>query len=410
VGLAARNSTARRHNGAMARLLVGITGGIAAYKAAELVRLLVRAGHEVIPLVTPGAERFVRAKTFTALARRPEDDDPYPHLGRADLLVVAPCTANTLAKLAHGLADTVLTEAALAHRGPMLVAPAMNPRMWSHPATRANAELLRVRGVELVGPDEGDTAEGEWGVGRMAEPEEIFARCADLLEREPDTSLLGKRVVVSAGGTREPLDAVRFLGNRSSGRMGVALAAEAARRGAQVTLLAANLAVPGPPGVEVVETPTAADVAREALARADADVVVMAAAVADYRPAEPRAGKRPKDDETWTVELEPTQDVLLTLGEQRRPGQLLIGFAADHGERGLDRAREKLHNKNANLIVFNDVLRGDIGFDSTENEVVLVSAHGERRIEKAGKESIAAAVLDEAVRLLEEEHGRARSR
>jgi phosphopantothenoylcysteine decarboxylase / phosphopantothenate---cysteine ligase len=394
----------------MARVLVGVTGGIAAYKAAELVRLLVRAGHEVIPLVTPGAERFVRAETFTALARRPAGEDPYPHLQRADLLVVAPCTANTLAKLAFGHADTVLTEAALAHRGPTLVAPAMNPRMWSHPATRASAELLRARGVELIGPDEGDTAEGEWGVGRMAEPDEIFARAAQLLEREPDTSLLGKRVLVSAGGTREPLDAVRFLGNRSSGRMGVAIAAEAARRGAHVTLLAANLAVPPPPNVEIVETPAAADVAREALARGDADVVVMAAAVADYRPAQARDDKRAKDEQTWMVELEPTQDVLRTLGESKRPGQLLIGFAADHGDVGLERAREKLHNKNANLIVFNDVSREDIGFDSLENEVVLVSAQGERRIDKAAKEAIAAAVLDEAVRLLEEEHGRAHSR
>ena len=404
--------------GRMARVLVGVSGGIAAYKAAELVRLLVRAGHEVIPLVTPAAEGFVRAKTFTALARRPAGDDPYPHLSRADLLVVAPCTANTLAKLAHGLADSVLTEAALAHRGPIVVAPAMNPRMWSHPATRANAELLRARGVELVGPDEGDTAEGEWGVGRMAEPEEIYARCAELLERaatgsEPQdrSSLAGLRVLVSAGGTREPLDAVRFVGNRSSGRMGVAVAAEAARRGAHVTLLAANLAVPPPPGVEAVDTPTAGDVAREALVRAEeADLVVMAAAVADYRPAAARADKRPKDESAWTVELEPTLDVLRALGERRRPGQLLVGFAADHGERGLERAREKLERKNANLIVFNDVSRSDIGFDAIENEVVLVSRNDERPIGKAPKESIAAAVLDEAVRLLEEEHGRARSR
>jgi phosphopantothenoylcysteine decarboxylase/phosphopantothenate--cysteine ligase len=394
----------------MARVLVGITGGIAAYKGAELVRLLVRAGHEVIPLVTPGAERFVRAETFTALARRPPGEDPYPHLTRADLLVVAPCTANTLAKLAHGLADTVLTEAALAHRGPTLVAPAMSPRMWSHAATRANAELLRARGVELVGPDEGDTAEGEWGVGRMAEPDEIFARAAALLAREPDASLLGKRVLVSAGGTREPLDAVRFVGNRSSGRMGVALAAEAARRGAQVTLLAANLAVAPPPNVAVVETPTAADMLQEALSRADADVVLMAAAVADYRPSETRTEKRPKDVTTWMVELEPTQDVLRALGEGRRPGQVLVGFAADHGERGLERKRAMLTDKNLDLVVYNDVSREDIGFDSSENEVVLVSAQGERRIDKAAKEAIAAAVLDEAVRLLEEEHGRAHSR
>src|SRR6266536_5877122 len=262
----------------MARVLVGVTGGIAAYKACELVRLLVKGGHEVFPLVTAGADRFVRAETFFALARRPRTDDPYPHLTRADLLVIAPATANTIAKLAQGLADNLVTEAALAHRGPVLVAPAMNPRMWSHAATRANAEALRARGVTLVGPDEGETAEGELGVGRMAEPEEIFARAEELLGRTGP--LRGKRVLVSAGGTREPLDSVRFVGNRSSGRMGVALAAEAARRGAEVTLLAANLAVPAPEGVEVVETPAAADLAREAKAHADADVVLMAAAVA----------------------------------------------------------------------------------------------------------------------------------
>src|SRR5581483_9628350 len=200
---------------------------IAAYKACEVTRLLVRAGHEVVPLLTPGAERFVGAATFAALARRPAAEDLYPHLTRGDVLVVAPCTANTLAKLAHGLADNTLTEAALAHRGHMLVAPAMNPRMWSNPATRANVETLRRRGVELVGPDEGETAEGEWGVGRMAEPAEIVARVEQLLA---PPSLAGKRVLVTAGGTREPVDSVRFVGNRSSGRMGVALAEEARRR------------------------------------------------------------------------------------------------------------------------------------------------------------------------------------
>ncbi|HKN64405.1 MAG TPA: bifunctional phosphopantothenoylcysteine decarboxylase/phosphopantothenate--cysteine ligase CoaBC, partial [Gaiellaceae bacterium] len=241
----------------MSRVLLGVTGGIAAYKACELCRLLVREGHEVVPLVTPGAERFVTAETFRALARRPPGDDVYLHLTRADLLVVAPCTANTLAKLAQGLADNVLTEAALAHRGPVLVAPAMNPRMWSHPATRANAETLRARGVVLVGPDEGETAEGELGVGRMAEPDEILGAVRSLLMGSGP--LAGKRVLVSAGGTREPLDAVRYVGNRSSGRMGVALAAEARRRGAEVTLLAANLAVAAPAGVDLVETPTAGD-------------------------------------------------------------------------------------------------------------------------------------------------------
>ena len=384
----------------MARVLLGVSGGIAAYKACEVCRLLVKRGHDVVPLVTPGAERFVTAETFRALARRPPAEDVYLHLTRADLLLVAPCTANTLAKLAHGLADNVLTEAALAHRGPALVAPAMNPRMWSHPATRANAETLRARGVTLVGPDEGETAEGELGVGRMAEPEEIVRAADELLAGA--SPLKGKHVLVSAGGTREPIDAVRYVGNRSSGRMGVALAAEARRRGAHVTLLAANLSVAAPVGVDVVETPTAADLEREALARGPlADVVVMAAAVADYRPAEALATKRPKDAAAWTVELEPTTDVLQALGVERRDGQLLIGFAADQGERGLERAREKLARKNVDLIVFNDVSRADIGFDATANEVTLVSRAGaERMLAKSAKDEIAAGILDEVERLL----------
>ena len=381
----------------MARILLGVTGGIASYKACELVRRLVRAGHEVIPLVSPSAERFVTAETFAALARRPLGESPYPHLERADLLVIAPLTANTLAKLAHGLADSVLTEAALAHRGPVLVAPAMNDRMWSHPATQANAEVLRARGIEFVGPAAGELAEGGEGVGRMAEPDEIFHRCVELLG---SGSLAGKRVVVSAGGTREPLDAVRYVGNRSSGRMGVAIAAEAARRGADVTLLAANLAVPPPPRVEVVEAPTAQAMLDAALARADADLIVMAAAVADYRPAEARVDKRPKDDRAWALELEPTADVLRALAERRANGTVVVGFAADVGEHGLKRAREKLHAKGAHLFVFNDVSRSDVGFDAPENEVVIVSERGEERIDKAPKERIAAAVLDRAERLL----------
>jgi phosphopantothenoylcysteine decarboxylase/phosphopantothenate--cysteine ligase len=385
-------------------VLLGVTGGIAAYKACELVRLLVREGHEVTPLLTPEAETFVSAKTFEALARREAPRELYPHLVDADLLVVAPLSANTLAKLAHGLADNVLTQTALAFEGPVLAAPAMNPRMWRSRAVRANVELVRARGVELVGPDEGDTAEGEVGVGRMSEPEEIFERAVSLLAKREQ--LRGRRVLVTAGGTREPLDAVRFLGNRSSGRMGTALAAEARRRGADVTLVAANLMVPAPVGVDVVQAPTADDVARETLARSDADVVVMAAAVADYRPAQAEEGKRPKDQEPWTVTLEPTLDVLRELGAQRRNGQLLVGFAADRGERGLERAREKLGAKRADLIVFNDVARDDIGFDAADNEVVLVSAGGERRIEKAAKERVAAAILDEVVQRLEEGDGR----
>jgi phosphopantothenoylcysteine decarboxylase/phosphopantothenate--cysteine ligase len=384
----------------MARILLGITGGIAAYKACELTRLLVRAGHDVLPIPTRGAEEFVRAQTFFALARKSPATDPYPHLERADLLVIAPLTANTMAKLAHGLADDVLTEAALAHRGPFLVAPAMNTRMWEHPATRANAQTLRERGVELIGPEPGELAEGEVGPGRMAEPAAIAARIEELLGTA--RTLSGVQVLVSAGGTREPLDGVRFLGNRSSGRMGVALAAEARRRGAEVTLLASNIAVPSPEGVDVVEAPTAADVEAEARRlAASADVILMAAAVADYRPAERLEGKRAKTAEPWTVELEPTVDVLALLGEQERNGQVLVGFGAEVGDAGLERKRRMLADKNLDLVVYNDVSVSGIGFDADENEVTLVSRDGERRLARAPKAEIAAGIVDEVERLLE---------
>jgi phosphopantothenoylcysteine decarboxylase/phosphopantothenate--cysteine ligase len=383
------------------RILLGVTGGIAAYKACSLVRLLVRAGHDVYPLVTPGAERFVSAETFFALARTSPSAEPYPHLERADLLVIAPLTAHTLARLAHGLADDVLTEAALAHAGPVLVAPAMNVRMWAHPATQANVALLRERDVEIIGPAEGELAEGEVGVGRMAEPEDIAARVEDILAGSGSSGALsGRRVLVSAGGTREPLDSVRFIGNRSSGRMGVALAEEARRRGAEVTLLAANLSVAPPTGVEVVETPTAADLEREALARADADVVVMAAAVADYRAPAPLEAKRPKDGEPWTIDLAPTADVLAAIGARRTPEQVIVGFAAESGTEGIERARRKRDAKRADLVVFNDVSRDDVGFDAPDNEVVLVTADAEREVQKAPKRVVAAAVLDEVERLL----------
>jgi phosphopantothenoylcysteine decarboxylase / phosphopantothenate---cysteine ligase len=382
-------------------ILVGVTGGIAAYKTCELVRLLVKAGHDVHPLITPGAERFVRAETFYALARRSPVEDPYPHLQRAELYVIAPLTANTLAKLAHGIADNLVTEAALAHAGPLLVAPAMNTRMWTHPATQSNVEVLRNRGVELVGPEEGDLAEGETGIGRMAEPQRIFERAQALLGRGAESNALqGKTVVVTAGGTREPIDAVRFVGNRSSGRMGTALAAEARRRGADVTLIASNLAVEAPTGVDVVEAPTAADLARETLARQHADVLVMAAAVADYRPADALETKRPKDEKPWQLELEPTEDVLKTLTSQSANGRVVVGFAAETGTDGLMRAREKRTAKKADLVVYNDVSRPDIGFDSLDNQVVLISEGGERSVERASKHEIAAEILDEVERLL----------
>jgi phosphopantothenoylcysteine decarboxylase/phosphopantothenate--cysteine ligase len=383
----------------MARIVLGITGGIAAYKACEVLRLLVKEGHDVLPIPTAGAERFVAAETFFALARRERTADPYPHLQHADLLLIAPLTAHTLARLAHGFADDVLTEAALAHRGPMLVAPAMNAGMWEHPATRANIALLRDRGVYVVGPAVGELAEGEIGPGRLAEPEAIVAQALALL-RPAEGSLTGLRVLVSAGGTREPLDSVRYLGNRSSGRMGVALAVEARRRGADVTLLAANLGVEAPAGVSVVQTPTAGDLEREALACAGADVIVMAAAVADYRPAETVEGKRPKSDAAWRLELVPTADVVRALGAARSNGQVLVAFGAEHGAEGLERKRRMLDDKHVDLVVYNDVGRGDIGFDSDDNEVTLVTREGDRHVPKAPKEAIAAEVLDEVERLL----------
>jgi phosphopantothenoylcysteine decarboxylase/phosphopantothenate--cysteine ligase len=278
----------------------------------------------------------------------------------------------------------------------VLVAPAMNLRMWEHPATQASVETLRERGVELIGPEAGELAEGETGIGRMSEPQAIFARCRELLG-ETD-SLVGRTVLVTAGGTREPLDSVRYIGNRSSGRMGVALAEDARRRGARVTLLAANLAVPAPEGVEVIETPTAAALAREAKARSAVDVVLMAAAVADYAP-DPLEGKRPKSGESWGLSLRPTEDVLAGFGESKN-GTVLVGFGAEEGEAGLERKRRMLTEKNLDLVVFNDVSRADIGFDSPENEVILVSATGERTLPKAPKERIAAEILDEVERLL----------
>jgi phosphopantothenoylcysteine decarboxylase/phosphopantothenate--cysteine ligase len=386
-------------------ILVGVTGGIAAYKTCGLIRLLVRAGYGVYPLVTAGAERFVRAETFFALAQRSPAQDPYPHLQRAELLVIAPLTANTLAKLAHGLADDLLTEAALAHAGPILVAPAMNSRMWEHPATRANVELLRSRGVEFVGPEEGDLAEGEEGIGRMAEPREIFRRCNELLFPDDELPLRGKKIVVTAGGTREAIDAVRFIGNRSSGRMGAALAWVASQRGADVTLIAANLNVDVPPGVSSVNVRTAKELERHIQIVPDADVVIMAAAVADYRPVESRGDKRRKDGANWELTLEPTDDILAKLGAARQNGQVLVGFAAETGEDGLTRARAKRTAKNVDLMVYNDVADPGIGFESLDNEVVLISELGERHVDRAPKRVIAQEILDEVERLLETNGG-----
>ena len=383
-------------------IVVGVCGGIAAYKTCELVRLLVRSGHDVQVIQTPSSTRFVGPTTFAALSRRPvlSDDGPdmFPHLEasrEAELLVIAPLTATTLARIAHGEASSVLAASALAFRGPLVAAPAMNPRMWEAPATRANLMALHERGVEVIGPGSGDTAEGEQGEGRMAEPEQI----ADAVERRlrMARSLSGRSVLVTAGGTREPLDAVRFLGNRSSGRMGVAVADEAARRGASVTLiLAAAVARPAAP-MRVLHAETAAELEQLTLAEAEsADVVVMAAAVADYRPHRVVAGKRVKSGEPWHIELEPTTDILAALGARRSPGQLLIGFAAEHGDGALERARAKLVRKKADMIVMNDISRADIGFESQANELTIVTSNGETPVSQRSKQECAMAVWDVA--------------
>ena len=335
------------------------------------------------------------------------------------LYLIAPASANTIAKLAHGHADSLVTTAALAAAGvggvPVLIAPAMNNRMYRHPAVQANLALLADRGVTVIGPGTGDLAShGEHGVGRMSEPAELLAavearlaEAASPLERP----WLGVHVVVTAGGTREPIDSVRFIGNRSSGRMGYALAERAARRGAQVTVVAANVALPAPPGVNVVAVGTAAELKAACDERFDTtDVLLMAAAVADFRPRDPAAHKLKKDTGAPDLRLEPTEDVLSTLAGRRRPGQVLVGFAAEHGDGAIDYARGKLERKQLDAIVVNDISEPGIGFDAADNEVTILTRDGgERRLRKSRKEQIADGVLDEVEKQLraKESHDRA---
>jgi phosphopantothenoylcysteine decarboxylase/phosphopantothenate--cysteine ligase len=406
----------------MARLLIGVSGGIAAYKALETARLAVKAGHAVRVIQTPTSERFVGKASFEGitgapvltsefepdLARGSYPGEPLPerapisHLAlveRAELYLIAPASANTLAKLAHGHADNLLTTAALAAACPVLVAPAMNNRMYLHAATQANLRLLRERGVEIVAPGEGALASyGEHGIGRLAEPVELLARCEAMLA---SGTWAGLRVLVTAGGTREPIDSVRYIGNRSSGRMGFALAAEATRRGAEVTVIAANVALEPPPGARIIEVQTAAELG-DACRRsfAGCDVLLMAAAVADFRPASPVAHKLKKDSEAPSaIELEPTDDVLAALAAARRADQVVVGFAAEHGGGALEHARGKLERKRLDAVVLNDIARPDIGFDSAQNEVTIITRDGERNVPRASKESVAGAVLDELERL-----------
>ncbi len=412
----------------MSRLLLGVTGGIAAYKMLETARLAIKAGHAVRVIQTETSRRFVGEASFAGITGAPvpadefEPDplrgaypgDPAPerapisHLAlveAADAYLIAPASANTIAKLAHGHADNLVTTAALAADCPVLLAPAMNNRMYAHPAVQANLALLRDRGIIVIGPGAGDLAShGEHGLGRMAEPAELLAGVESALAGPAD-SLLGVRVLVTAGGTREPIDSVRFVGNRSSGRMGLALAARAARRGARVTLLAANVSLAPPPGVEVVSVETAAELGSACRKRfADCDVLLMAAAVADFRPRDPADRKLKKTDPATPLRLvlEPTEDILSTLAPRRRAGQVLVGFAAEHGTDAVAYGRDKLARKGLDAIVVNDISQPGIGFDAADNEVTVVRTDRERRLARAGKEQIADGVLDEVETLLAE--------
>jgi phosphopantothenoylcysteine decarboxylase / phosphopantothenate---cysteine ligase len=406
----------------MARLLLGVSGGIAAYKALELARSATLAGHGVRVLMTETATRFVGAASFEGIVGAPvlfsefERDplrgafpgeeqashDPIGHLelaNRCDACLVAPASANTIAKLATGTADSMLTTSFLACTAPRLVAPAMNDRMYADAATQANLETLRGRGVEVIEPEEGKLASrGEFGRGRLPDPEQLLARVEAALPAG-DRPWDGLRVLVTAGGTREPIDPVRFIGNRSSGRMGVALAAAAVKRGAEVTLVAANVSLPAPAGVRRVDVETAAQLAATAEREfGQAHVLLMAAAPADFRAAEPAAGKLQRSG-SLELSLEPTEDILAGLASGRREGQTVVGFAAEHGGEAVERARGKLQRKGADLIVLNDVSNPEIGFESDRNAVTLITAAGEREVPIDSKDAIAGAILDEVDRV-----------
>ncbi|MEX2107332.1 MAG: bifunctional phosphopantothenoylcysteine decarboxylase/phosphopantothenate--cysteine ligase CoaBC [Solirubrobacterales bacterium] len=401
----------------MARILLGVSGGIAAYKSLELARLATVAGHGVRVLMTDGAARFVGAASFEGIVGAPvlssefepdpmrgafpgdprPEHDPIGHLevaSNCDAYLVAPASANTLAKLAAGIADSMLTTSFLACTAPRLVAPAMNDRMYANAATQDNLATLRERGVTVIEPEEGRLASrGEFGRGRLPDPARLLERIEAVLpsgSRPWD----GLRVLVTAGGTREPIDPVRFLGNRSSGRMGLALAAAAARRGADVTLIAANVSLEEPAGIRRIDVETAAQLADAARTEfPTSQVLLMAAAPADFRAAEVADGKLKRED-GLDLHLEPTEDILAGLTSARSDGQTIVGFAAEHGGDAVERAREKLSRKGADLIVLNDVSDSSIGFESPDNAVTLIDASSETAVPKASKDTVADAILD----------------
>lgn len=392
---------------------MAVTGGIAAYKTVHLVRLLVKAGHDVTVVPTEDALRFVGTPTWEAISRHPVTTSVHDDVAKvrhvalgqaAELVIVAPATANSIAKMTAGLADDLFGTTLLATEAPVLVAPAMHAEMWRHPATRANIETLRSRGVHIVGPADGELAGGDSGPGRMSEPEEIFAAAQQLLAPR---DLDGLRVVVSAGGTREPIDPVRFLGNRSSGRQGAALAAEAAARGADVVLVAANvsgdvLALAQHPSIRVVTAGSAAELAVAMKdAATDADVVVMAAAVADYRPVAVSERKLTKEGGGIPpIELVENEDIVASLAAARRPGQLVVGFAAEtpqNQEELFDRARRKQQRKGVDVLVVNEV-GWEHGFESGDNAVQILGPSGVIAGAASGSKREVAATIWDALR------------
>jgi phosphopantothenoylcysteine decarboxylase/phosphopantothenate--cysteine ligase len=390
-------------------VLLGVSGGIAGYKAVLLARLLVQAGAEVQVLMSPTAIRFVGPATFAAITGRsvPTDVLDSPELvvhvmlaQWADVAVVAPATANTLAKLALGLAGDLMASTVLEASCPLVVAPAMHTGMWEHPATRSHVDTLLARGAIVVGPAVGPLAAGDEGSGRMSEPEEILRAVVGALASSPPADLAGRTLLVSAGPTHEPIDAVRFIGNRSSGKMGFQVAAEARRRGASVTLVSGPVALPDPPGVDVVRVETSEEMAEALLSRYHAvDAVVMAAAVADFRPRQAAPGKLKKESGPPSVILQPTTDILVTMGKSKER-QVLVGFAAETDD--LDgEARRKLAEKNLDLIVANEVGRPGTGFDAETNHAAILAATGDDTpLREWTKAELAAAVCDRLAALL----------
>jgi phosphopantothenoylcysteine decarboxylase / phosphopantothenate---cysteine ligase len=390
-------------------VVLGVTGGIAAYKAVLVARLLVQAGARVSAVLTRGAREFVGAATFEGITGQPVRSEVWEEVDRethvalargADVVAVYPATAHTLAKAAGGLADDLLTTTLLAATCPVVVAPAMHTEMWQHAATAANVATLTSRGVRVVGPDSGPLMGGDSGAGRVVEPEVLVAALADVLAGSRD--LAGRTVVVTAAGTREPLDPVRFLGNRASGKMGFAVAAAAAARGATVHLVAGPTQLPTPAGVTRHDVVTARDMHGAVLdLAAGADVVVKAAAVADFRPASASTEKLKKADGVPTIELVPNPDILADLGQRKREaggvGPLLVGFAAETSEVEA-RGAEKLARKGADLLVANDVAAPDTGFEVDTNRVVILSSDGQRvAVDLASKRAVADRILDEVV-------------